>query len=482
MHKPEHNTVIFLRKQKMTAHLETDYLIVGTGAVGMAFADTLLTETDASIILVDQYAKPGGHWNAAYPFVTLHQPSAFYGVGSRELSLGLKDKVGLNKGLGDLASGAEVQAYFDHMMRHTFLPSGRVQYFPMCDYTGGGEFTSRLSGETTKVSYKKIVDCTFLKTTVPSTHAPSFDVAEDVRFIPLNDLTRIADAPDAFVIIGGGKTGIDACLFLLEHGVDPDKISWVMPRDGWLLDRRNTQPAEEFFSDTIGAQAAQFESIAQADSVTDMFDRLEASGYFLRIDKTVRPSMFHGATVSQMELTELRRIKNIIRKGRVTAIKNRKLILEQGIVTTHPGTVYVDCSSSAISNIATKPVFEGDLITPQTIRSYQPVFSGAFIAHVEAAYDTEEEKNHLCNVVQVPNHDRDFLPMTASFMMNQYVWSQDKGLKKWLADQRLDGFSNLVNAVSPNDTQKMEILGRLRSNAMPAMAKLQQFMAEEQVP
>jgi hypothetical protein len=31
------------------AHIETDYLIIGSGAVGLAFADTLLDETDAHI-------------------------------------------------------------------------------------------------------------------------------------------------------------------------------------------------------------------------------------------------------------------------------------------------------------------------------------------------------------------------------------------------------------------------------------------------
>ena len=63
--------------------LETDYLIVGAGAMGMAFADVLMTETDATILLVDRVGRPGGHWNVAYPFVRLHQPSAFYGVNSR---------------------------------------------------------------------------------------------------------------------------------------------------------------------------------------------------------------------------------------------------------------------------------------------------------------------------------------------------------------------------------------------------------------
>ena len=42
--------------------LRTDYLIVGAGAVGLAFADVLLTETDADIVIVDHRHKPGGHW------------------------------------------------------------------------------------------------------------------------------------------------------------------------------------------------------------------------------------------------------------------------------------------------------------------------------------------------------------------------------------------------------------------------------------
>ena len=53
--------------------LEADYLIVGAGAVGMAFADTLLTDSDATMIIVDRRHKPGGHWNDAYPFVRLQR-------------------------------------------------------------------------------------------------------------------------------------------------------------------------------------------------------------------------------------------------------------------------------------------------------------------------------------------------------------------------------------------------------------------------
>jgi cation diffusion facilitator CzcD-associated flavoprotein CzcO len=50
--------------------LEADYLVVGSGAAGMAFADSLISECDAEITMVDRRPAPGGHWNDAYPFVT----------------------------------------------------------------------------------------------------------------------------------------------------------------------------------------------------------------------------------------------------------------------------------------------------------------------------------------------------------------------------------------------------------------------------
>lgn len=458
--------------------IETDYLIAGAGAVGMAFADVLLTETDATMVIVDRHHKPGGHWNVAYPFVTLHQPSAFYGVSSKQLGSSELDKTGLNKGLNNLASGAEILAYYDEVMLQQFLPSGRVQFFGMSDYEGDGVFRSLTTGQRTKVAAGKTVDATFLKTSTPSTHTPSFSIDPTIRFMPLNDLPRITEAPDGFVVVGGGKTGIDACLWLLEHGVDPDAIRWIMPRDAWLLDRENTQPSIEFFHSTMEAQAAQFESIVAADSIEDMFDRLEACGYFLRIDTDVRPKMFHGATISKAELQALRRIRNIIRLGRVTAIEADRIVLEEGEIPTGPGQLHVDCSARAISNEEMKPIFQGDLITPQMVRSYQPVFSAAFIGHIEARFDNDEEKNRLCGVVPLPNHDTDYLRFTAAFMLNQYNWGQDDELRDWLRNNRLDGFSKTVSEIAEDDHEKRDVMRRLRKASMPAAMKLQQFIAQ----
>ena len=88
--------------------IDADYLVVGGGAMGLAFTDTLLSETDATVAIVDRHHRPGGHWNDAYPFVRLHQPSAFYGVNSRRLGCDVVDGGGGNAGLYEQIGRAHV--------------------------------------------------------------------------------------------------------------------------------------------------------------------------------------------------------------------------------------------------------------------------------------------------------------------------------------------------------------------------------------
>src|SRR5258708_21359910 len=136
--------------------IEADYLVVGAGAMGMAFVDTLASETDASIVVVDRNHQPGGHWTLAYPFVRLHQPSAYYGVNSRDLGSDTIDQGGLNAGYYELAGGAEVCAYFDAVMQQQLLPSGRVTYLPMSEYLGDCRVRT-LGGDEIRVSARPAV-------------------------------------------------------------------------------------------------------------------------------------------------------------------------------------------------------------------------------------------------------------------------------------------------------------------------------------
>ena len=57
-------------------------------------------------------------------------------------------------------------------------------------------------------------------------------------------------------------------------------------------------------------------------------------------------------------------------------------------------------------------------------------------------------------------------------MMNQFAWSQDKALRQWMRESRLDGFGKMVAEVDKLDADKQAILARLRSNAMAAMANM----------
>src|SRR3954454_1773541 len=158
--------------------ISTDYLVVGAGAAGMAFTDALIADSDADVVMVARRHRPGGHWNDAYPFVRLHQPSPFYGVNSRVLGHDRIDEVGPNAGFYERATAAEICDYFGRVLDETLVPSGQVRFFGMSHYVsetaGGHQVVSRLTGETTAVRVKrKVVDATYLETPIPSTHTPS---------------------------------------------------------------------------------------------------------------------------------------------------------------------------------------------------------------------------------------------------------------------------------------------------------------------
>lgn len=470
-------------------HATTDYLIIGAGATGLAFADTLISETDAHVTLVDRHGKPGGHWNDAYPFVTLHQPSAFYGVASMELGSGLKDPVGLNRGMAELASGPEVSGYFDRVMNHRLLASGRVSYHPLSNYLGdtdeGGDFESLLSGERTAVTVRrKIVDATYFTPAVPSTHKPGFVVGPGARVVAPNalpglwDLSQGRPMPRRFVVLGAGKTAMDACIWLMQSGAPADAITWVMPRDSWVVNRLTTQNGPEFFEEAIGGQADQMQAFAEASSIDDLYLRLEACGALLRIDRSRVPTMFHLGTLSDAEVEVLRGIHDVVRMGRVTAIDADGMQLEQGRVAVEAGALYIDCTASAVHFRGPFPVFQGRKIVVQLLRAPLISFSAALTAYVEAHYDDEAHKNLLCKAVPFPRTTADYARTVAGNMGNQMQWGQDTALRLWIRHCRLDGFSRLAGGVEKSDVQKQATLARLKAQSQAAAANLPRLLAQ----
>jgi NAD(P)-binding Rossmann-like domain len=465
--------------------IDTDYLVIGSGTAGLAFTDTLIDEMpDAHVTIVDRHGQPGGHWNDAYPFVALHQPSAFYGVNSLELGRRRTDTSGLNKGLYELATGAEISAYFDRVMKDKLLPSGRVAYHPMCNWLGDGVFESILSGARTQVRVRrKVVDAAYAGPSVPSTHRPRFEVADGVRLVPPNALPALwrgalgGGLHHRFVVVGAGKTAMDACVWLLGAGASADDIQWVVPRDSWLINRITTQPAIEFFTEAIGGQADQMQAFAEATSIDDLFLRLEACGAVLRIHRDRMPTMFHLATIAPGEVEVLRRIRNVIRLGRVQRIAPDHLQLEQGRVPVAPDTLFIDCTASAVEARPLQPVFQGDhKIVLQMVRLPQPAFSAALTAYVEAHYEGDEPKNRLCTPVPFPHTLAEYPRAVMVNMRNHHRWAEDKALRQWIRDSRLDGFGKLVAGVDAQDAEKQAILARLKEWSRAAMGNLPRLM------
>ena len=108
--------------------LQTDYLVVGAGAMGMAFTDALIDHADVHVTLVDRRHTASGHWQDAYPFVQLHQASVFYGVASTQLGHGEMQSDGPEAGLQERAVQSQIQAYYDELLHRRFLGSGQVTF------------------------------------------------------------------------------------------------------------------------------------------------------------------------------------------------------------------------------------------------------------------------------------------------------------------------------------------------------------------
>jgi len=464
----------------MSDFIEADYVVIGAGAMGMAFADVMLSETDATIAIIDRGNRPGGHWNHAYPFVRLHQPSTFYGVNSRPLGSDRKDTDGWNTGLYELASGAEVLAYYDQVMHQQFVPSGRVTYLPMhdVDVTGstGSDVTARslVDGSLIRLrAGRRVVDASYMNVSVPSQRAPKYDIAPGMRHGPVNALGTLSEPADGYTVIGAGKTGADACLFLLRHGIDPDSIRWVTPRDSWFLDRARIQPGD-FFEATAAAFIDQYRCVAESTSITDLFRLLEAAGLLIRLDPAIEPTMYRCSTITGAELEQLRRIQNIVRLGRVQRITSDAIVLDDGTLPTTANTFHVDCTADGLERRPVVPVFDSERLTLQTVRTCQQVFSAAFIAHVEAAYEDDDHRNMLCGVVPHPDAATDWIRTALGSSLNSGNWNADPELSAWLANARLDGFSS---AEPPSEELMGVMLGALE-HAEVALEKLERYVGE----
>ncbi len=426
--------------------IETDYLVVGAGASGLAFADALIAERDAAVTIVDRRPAAGGHWLQAYPFVRLHTPSAYYGVHSLALGGDRIDEAGENAGYYERATGDEVCGYFAEAAAR-LTQTGRVGLLFSHEHLDGASSGERVRDLVTGkihdvVVRRKVVDARYLEAPIPATHALPFAVAPDARVLPVNDLPAAAGSASSYAVLGSGKTAADACMWLLDNGVEPGRIRWVRPRDAWFYDRGHFQPLEQVGAIMEGF-ALDAEAGAHASDIDDLFTRLEACGRLVRIDRSWPATMYRGTMLSGRELDALRSITDVVRLGRVRRIEADRMVLERGETATASDVVHVDCTAPGLSDAPATPIFQPGRIVLQQVRHLSPSFNAALIGFVEARRESDVDKNRLCPPNPYPSSLEDWPRMMSRTWRTEARWLSEPDVSAWTAASRL----NLMRAL-----------------------------------
>ena len=452
----------------MPGLVDVDYLVVGAGAMGMGFVDVLIDHADVRVALIDRRDGVGGHWRHAYPFVRLHQSSTFYGVASRVLGGGLLQTSGPEAGLHVRADQPTICAYYEQVLAEHMVGPGRVEFFPRCDYLGGRIFVSRESGERFEVAEAcRVVDARYLAPDIPAETPPRFEVAEGVRVIPVNDLPVWEGTTGQYVVVGSGKTATDACVWLLGHGVDPDAICWVRPRDPWMLNRSLIQPNPAIY---LGMVAETMRLAAEARSLPELFGQLEDAGIMLRIDPSVTPTMAKAPTLGTWELDLLRSIEHVVRRGHIRAARRGRLDLEEGSLALPDDALIVNCAADGLKMPPLVPIWGREMITLQPIRAGFPCYGAALAGYVEATRVDDAVKNRLCPPSSYGNTLSDWARMNVRGTRNTAAFSAEPDIKAWT--DRIAVNPARIPPDHPGSPELDDAVGRLGRYVGPGVARL----------
>jgi len=445
--------------------------------MGMAFTDALIDHADVHVTLVDRRHAAGGHWSDAYPFVQLHQASVFYGVASTVLGTGAVQRRGPEAGLQERARQSEINAYYDDILHDRFLGSGRVEFLGGSDYRRDGSahlVTSLVSGDTVRVDVRRrVVDATYLSPTIPATTPPPFSVDDDVRVAPVNELARLRSAATDYVIVGSGKTATDGIVWLLANGVAPDRIVWVRPRDPWMLNRAVVQPAPVV---GLGLAADTMAAAADAESLDELFLRLEAAGVMLRIDEGAVPTMAKTPTLAGWELDRLRTIERVVRLGHIRRVTTREIVLDRGSVGLAPGALVVHCAASGLRYPPLVPLWRPDAIRLQTVRAGFPCFNAALTGYVEATRDDDRDRNRLCPPNTLPDTTASWARMQVRGTVAARRFGAEPDIAAWANGCALNPMR--VELAQRDDAAVQAAAARLADHAEPGLARLAELADE----
>jgi hypothetical protein len=288
-----------------------------------------------------------------------------------------------------------------------------------------------------------------------------------VRVIPINDLATLAAAPRSYVIVGSGKTATDGIVWLLAKGVQPERIIWVRPRDPWMLNRALVQPDPAV---ALGLAADTMAAAADAESLDDLFLRLEAAGVMLRIDRAVIPTMAKTPTLGAWELDLLRSIENVIRLGHIKYVTADEIVLDDGTIPLASGSLVVHAAASGLQYPPLVPLWGPDKIRLQTIRAGFPCFCAALAGFVEATRDDDRERNRLCPPNTLPDHPSNWAQMQVRGTLAMRAYGAEPDIATWANGCALNPAR--IDPAQRDEPAVRTALARLAEVTEPGLARM----------
>ena len=162
----------------------------------------------------------------------------------------------------------------------------------------------------------------FFPMAIPENPLP-FPVDEGIRVMTPNQIydacqqkgeRRKAMLKNKYVVLGAGKTGADAIVYLQrEMKIDPANIAWVIANDVWMLN-----------GEVSGNPFDWPKYLARYDNdIEKAAFAMEEKGLVVRLDKTITPIRFRFPVIQPDEFELLKKVKTTIRRGRATAIRRK---------------------------------------------------------------------------------------------------------------------------------------------------------------
>ena len=195
-----------------------------------------------------------------------------------------------------------------------------------------------------------------------------------------------------------------------------------------MLNRAVVQPDPAV---ALGLAADTMAAAAEAESLDDLFLRLEAAGVMLRIDTDVVPTMAKTPTLGVWELDLLRTIENVVRLGHIKHVAASEIVLDEGVVPLEPGSLVVHCAASGLQYPPMVPLWGPDQIRLQTIRAGFPCFNAALAGYVEATRDDDRERNRLCPPNTLPDNPANWAQMQVRGTLATRAFGAEPDIAAW---------------------------------------------------